>query len=272
MDDGRGEYVSLAYDLGDLTDSQLQSLLSLVGQTYKIRISEDWNTDQKEYGIVFLVKYPDSKNLGVMDEIIQKRKRSDLKTMVERYEQAIEDSGFDTMVLFPLVCCIGVAKDIVKGNQQTILPEILGEIVPIEPVNSPANMLITEFMQGALDQQKDAIQPLIVAVEKVATAVTKNTAETKKGFQSLKMTNNQSLEELIKIIPTPPHEHWVTAQEVADHTSEPIANLNKQRQRGEQVRDDSLVFGRDPEGRIWCRSESSNVVFYLKSTVPGMSR
>ena len=104
-------YVSLAYDLGDLTDSQLQSLLSLVGQKYKIHHGY-WSADQKKHGVIFLVKYHDAQNLGVVARIEQQRVRLTLEQMQDRYERAIEDSRFDAKRLAPLAYCIAVAEDI----------------------------------------------------------------------------------------------------------------------------------------------------------------
>jgi len=261
----QGEHVSLAYDLGELTDSQLESILSLVGQHHTIRISEDWNTDQKERGTLFLVRVSDSKCLGVMEGIEQKRKSDNLIKMQDRYKQAVDDSGFDKLALLPLAYCIKVIKDINKESQQTVPLEIVD-------VKMPIDIQVSELSERVLDQQKDIIKPLIVAVEKVELAVGKNTVETRTGFQSLKITTQLPLAELIKIIPQPPHEHWLTAQEVEDCTGEPMGNLNKQRQRGEQIEHDGLIYGRDNEQRVWCREKDGRVVYYLEATISGMSR
>jgi hypothetical protein len=107
----------------------------------------------------------------------------------------------------------------------------------------------------------------------IVAAIKEGTAVNKKGFQSLKSIDHQSLSELVKTLP-PLHcekedENWVTASTAVKNTGEPLGNLNKQRQRGESFPFEGLVYGRDPEGRIWCHVSGSRKVFYRKSDLSG---
>ena len=87
-------YVSFAHGLDNLTGSQLESLLLLVGQKYCIRISKGWNVDKEEYGIIFLIKDADYQKLEVADKI-------NLDRWKKWYERAIDDFGVDATVIAP---------------------------------------------------------------------------------------------------------------------------------------------------------------------------
>ena len=108
--DSDGHYVSFAKSLGELTDTQLESLKERVGQkNYEICMSEDWNTDREKHGIIFLIKDAVYDHLGkTLDDAIKVQ----LKRMLERYNQALYDGQFDPSISKPLTHCFNIADDL----------------------------------------------------------------------------------------------------------------------------------------------------------------
>ena len=102
-------YISLACDLDDLSDSQLESLFSLVDPKHWnwIRVSKDWSADKKKYNIIFLINDTDYQNLNTADRI-------DLDRWKKCFERAIDDSGVDARFVAPLKCCLEVAEKVRK--------------------------------------------------------------------------------------------------------------------------------------------------------------
>jgi len=106
------QHFSFACDLENLTESQLESLLLLVNQKYKIRICENWDADQKAHGVIFLIRDTDYKNLDAADRV-------ELDRMKERYKQAKESFTFDATIIAPLAHCVNIADDIVRYDRET---------------------------------------------------------------------------------------------------------------------------------------------------------
>ena len=105
--DELGEYVSYACDLENLTGSQLKSLLSLVGQKYRIRVSDGWNADRKVLDIILLIEDSVCENLDPEGRIY-------LDRMMDEYKKAIKNSGIDPTIIAPLEHCAYIAKHIKK--------------------------------------------------------------------------------------------------------------------------------------------------------------
>ena len=106
-------FVSLAKNLGELTQDQFGLLIKLVSKKkHVIRPSVDWSVEQKKHGIVFLMIDSDYDRYGVEKS---GEGKLCLKQMAARYERAKEneDNRFDPSILTPLVDCINLARAIV---------------------------------------------------------------------------------------------------------------------------------------------------------------
>ena len=101
-------FMSFAYYLEGLNDSQLKMLLSIVEQKYKIRESTNWITEQNESDIIFLIEGSRYDNLGKEDAAAKLA----LKDMVGRYSQAKGNRQFDKTIIAPLAYCINHARQL----------------------------------------------------------------------------------------------------------------------------------------------------------------
>ena len=111
--------ISLAKELPDLNDTQLESLLTIVSKKYAIRVSEDWSVDKNERGVVYLMSDAVfqhlAKNLDDADKL-------DLKRMRDRYNRAKRGvNHFDSSILKPLLHCINWANTY-KNSQSPTTP------------------------------------------------------------------------------------------------------------------------------------------------------
>jgi hypothetical protein len=129
---------------------------------------------------------------------------------------------------------------------------------------------------AVLEKMATSFIPVVEGLKQVKAAVEKNTAVSKKGFQSLKPMNHQSLAELVKTLPLPRFgqndENWVSEETLVKHTGETTEALKKQRQRGESypLEEKSLLIGRDNDGKVWCKIAGTRKgTFYLKKSLPG---
>jgi hypothetical protein len=129
----------------------------------------------------------------------------------------------------------------------------------------------------------DALEPVsrqsLKELQNVKTAVGKNTAVTAKGVQYLKPVSHKSLAEQVEELP-PLHydkenEYWVSAKTLSKETGMVLSYLRTLRSRSETFTHKGLRYGRDNDGRIWCKRASvegekkSRKIFYLRSSFPG---
>ena len=100
-------YVTFVRCLGSLTEAQLEELENrAVEEGLKIQISEDWIAEQKEYGIVFLMRGTDYNDWGVS---VNDANKVCLKRAKRRYRRAVKDDDVDAMVFEPLAFCFNRA-------------------------------------------------------------------------------------------------------------------------------------------------------------------
>jgi hypothetical protein len=118
------------------------------------------------------------------------------------------------------------------------------------------------------------LAPVLKELHEIKTAVNKNAAANKKGFDSLKPVSHQSLAELVKTLPPLKQEredeNWVTRTTAVKLTQEEVDTLKKQRQNGENILFKGFEYGRDTKGRIWRKSEGRKY-FYLRKTLLGQN-
>lgn len=108
-------FMSFAAELDDLTDAQLEELKNRVGREIEIRMSEDWNADQKEHGIIFLIRASVYEYLGTQHHADAATKL-DLKTMRQQYVDAKTHKQFDKTIIAPLTHCVICANHVRKSQ------------------------------------------------------------------------------------------------------------------------------------------------------------
>ena len=132
-------------------------------------------------------------------------------------------------------------------------------------------ILAAARVESPLNDSRD--EQIVELLKEQNRLIEKGTTVNRKGFDSLKPVNHQSLAELVRTLPPlrleKEDENWILAARVAEKTGETIENLKKQRQRGEHYPHEGLVYGCDTEGRIWCNVSKSRSFFYYTSFLSG---
>lgn len=159
-----------------------------------------------------------------------------------------------------------------KGNPISAL-EMYHE--QIEQADAPADVFVKNKEPITTSESHDS--PLVGVIKetnellkKQNRLIEKGTTISKKGFGSLKPVDYQSLAELVKTLPPlkseSEDENWVARSTVSELTGEKTESLRQQRRRGETISFEYLLYGKDTEGRIWCKVSEGRKVFYLKNS------
>lgn len=164
----------------------------------------------------------------------------------------------------------GVSKSAVEAYQETI-----------EWADEPAEVIVKNKKPIAVRDNQ-----VVELLKKLNSLVEKNTIVNKKGFDSLKPINHQSLAELVKTLPPLPgyekeNENWVLSKTAAAITGMRASYLGNLRRHSEKipVPDDGIFYGQDKDGRIWFKVAEDNrerasgkKIFYLKTSLSATIR
>ena len=146
----------------------------------------------------------------------------------------------------------------------------------IEWADEPAEVIVKNIEPLAVKDNR-----IIELLEKLNSLVEKNTAVNRKGFESLKPVNHQSLAELVKTLPPLPdyakeNENWVSSKTAAAITGLGAGYLGNLRRYSEKSPDpdNGVFYGQDKDGRIWFKvaeskreKTSGKKIFYLKTSL-----
>jgi len=167
-------HVSLASELGDLNDTQLESLMTVIGQKHTIRLSADWETERREHGIIFLMSDTVYDNYGTD---INSANKLNLKWMKDKYDRMIKDvDRFDATLLVPLLDCVNRARRLRKlARVETELPSLAAapvsgkKPIPKKDAISCSDDEKREILNYAFEHQKS--DPTIQTNEALAERV-----------------------------------------------------------------------------------------------------